>query len=80
MVEVADSADGGGFVIGEGYGEEVFGAEDDLYGVESHGVRVTQWLVEEGNFVVTRFALHSGLRQSGGVFDAGLYLGLRPRL
>jgi len=27
-----------------------------------------------------RLRLRSGLRQRGGVFDAGLYLGLRPRL
>ena len=26
--------------------------------------------MEEGDFVVARFALHSGLRQSGSVFDA----------
>jgi hypothetical protein len=32
-VDVADGADGGGFFVGEGEGEEVFGAEDDLYGV-----------------------------------------------
>jgi len=27
-----------------------------------------------------RLRLHSGLRQKGGVFDAVLFLGLRPRL
>ena len=27
-----------------------------------------------------RLRLRLGLRQRGGVFDAGLYLGLRPRL
>ncbi len=36
--------------------------------------------MEEGRFVVPRFALHSGLRQGGGVFDAVVFLGLRPRL
>jgi hypothetical protein len=36
IVEIADSADGGGFVVSDGDDEEFFCAENDFYGVKAY--------------------------------------------
>ena len=64
-VKVADSADGGGFVVCDSDGEEFFGAENDFYGVESHWSRLAWVAVEEKAIQSLRLRLRSGLRQSG---------------